>query len=155
MYKNLKIDTEALTTVKFFQKAQADLESKWANAWTQTTDKVLKGIAASERIEEARDFLFDLKRQVAAAEFALNETRMKLQKAFAEVESLTKDFPIPNPVPTDFLKNQIQVEIRAIKNRIESEVSKIIAEVDQSAASEAEKIKRKKERIIAAAIFRI
>ena len=152
LYKNLKIDTEALTTVKFFQKAQTDLESKWANAWTQTADKVLKGIAASERIEEARDFLFDLKRQVAAAEFALNETRMKLQKAFAEVESLTKDFPIPNPVPADFLKNQIQVEIRAIKNRIESEVFKIIAEVDQSAASEAEKIKRKKERIIAAAI---
>ncbi len=151
LYKNLKIDTDAqnLTTTKFFQKAQEDLENKWKNAWSQTREKVLKGITESNRVEEARDFLFDLKRQIAAAEFALNETRMKLQKAFAEIERWTKDF---EPLPNDSIKNELQTEIRKVRNRLESEVKKIIAEVDNLIISEQDKIKLKKERVIAAAI---
>lgn len=106
------------TTLQVFQEAQADFNGKWNTAWQQNAEKVLKGISESGRVEEAREFLFDLKRQINAAEFALNETRMKLQKTLDEIEKFKTDFP--NKV--NEFENRLRFEIKKIVNDLNIEV---------------------------------
>jgi len=124
-----------LNTLQTFQKAQADLQKNWENAWAETRKKVSEGIRgidseANDAVGKARELLFDLRRQLAAAEFALQETRMKLQKTLNEIKKFEDDF---------------SNKVSEFKNRLKFEVEKIIADKNIEASL-------KKNRAIAAAI---